>query len=114
VGDGGFQMTGMELSTAVRFGLNPVVVVLNNGGYTTERFLHEGPYNDILKWNYSRLPDVLGAGRGFVVETEHDLDAALAASAQYTDSFCLLDVRLDPLDGSPALQRLTERLGKRL
>jgi hypothetical protein len=49
-----------------------------------------------------------------VIETEHDLDEALAASAQYTDSFCLLDVQLDPLDGSPALRRLTERLGKRL
>jgi indolepyruvate decarboxylase len=114
VGDGGFQMTGMELSTAVRFGLNPVVVVLNNAGYTTERFLHEGPYNDILRWSYSRLPEVLGAGRGFVVETEHDLDEALDATAQYTDSFCLLDVHLEPLDASPALRRLTERLGKRL
>jgi indolepyruvate decarboxylase len=33
VGDGAFQMTGLELSTAVRFGLNPIVVVLNNDGY---------------------------------------------------------------------------------
>src|SRR6266852_516018 len=98
VGDGGFQMTGMELSTAVRFKLNPIVVVLDNGGYTTERFLHEGPYNDILRWSYSRLPDVLGAGRGFVVETEQELDEALAASQQHTDSYCLLDVHLDPLD----------------
>jgi indolepyruvate decarboxylase len=114
VGDGGFQMTGMELSTAVRFGLDPIVVVLNNGGYTTERFLHEGPYNDILRWRYSRLPEVLGAGRGFDVETEDDLDQALAVAEQYREGFCLLDVHLDPLDASPALRRLTERLGKRL
>src|ERR687891_235116 len=33
VGDGAFQMTGMELSTIARFKLNPIVVVLNNGGY---------------------------------------------------------------------------------
>src|SRR5262249_48176878 len=36
VGDGAFQMTGMELSTIARLGLNPIVVVLNNHGYTTE------------------------------------------------------------------------------
>src|ERR1700678_1741712 len=30
VGDGAFQMTGMELSTIARHGLNPIVVVLNN------------------------------------------------------------------------------------
>src|SRR5262249_19132526 len=57
---------------------------------------------------------VSGLGGGFAVKTEQDLDEALAAAEQHTDSFCLLDVRLDPLDGSPALRRLTERLGKRL
>ncbi len=45
---------------AVRHGYNPIVVVLNNKGYTTERFLQEGPFNDILNWNYHRLPDLLG------------------------------------------------------
>ena len=33
VGDGAFQMTGLELGTAVRYHLNPVVLVLNNAGY---------------------------------------------------------------------------------
>ena len=42
VGDGAFQMTGMEISTIARYGLNPIVVVLNNHGYTTERFLLDG------------------------------------------------------------------------
>src|SRR5207253_426767 len=37
VGDGAFQMTGMELATAARYNLNPVVIVLNNNGYGTER-----------------------------------------------------------------------------
>ena len=67
VGDGAFQMTCMELSTAVRHGFNPIVVVLNNKGYTTERFLQDGPFNDILNWNYHRLPDLLGGGWGFEV-----------------------------------------------
>ena len=46
VGDGAFQMTGTELSTIVRYGLNPIVVVLNNHGYGTERHLLEGAFND--------------------------------------------------------------------
>jgi indolepyruvate decarboxylase len=112
VGDGAFQMTGLELSTAARFGLNPIVVVLNNGCYVTERFILDGPFNDITPWNYHRLPDVLGSGRGFVVETVEHLDAALAAARAHTQGFCLLDVRLDPRDISPALRRLTERLAQ--
>ena len=114
VGDGAFQMTGMELATVARNGLNPVVVVLNNRGYGTERQMQDGPYNDVWPWNYSRLPEVLGAGRGFIVETEAELDAALAQAERWTESFCLLDVRLAPLDRSPALDRLAARMAKRL
>src|SRR5918994_4567296 len=62
VGEGAFQMTGMELSTAIRQGLNPIVIVMNNHGYTTERFLLDGPFNDIQDWAYHKVPDVLGAG----------------------------------------------------
>ncbi|MEW6306935.1 MAG: thiamine pyrophosphate-binding protein [Verrucomicrobiota bacterium] len=114
VGDGAFQMTGMELSTAVRYGLNPIVVVLNNRGYGTERHMQDGPYNDVLPWSYHRLPDLLGAGRSYIVENETQLDHALRDAACYTRGFCLLDVRLDPLDRSPALERLAKRLAQRL
>jgi TPP-dependent 2-oxoacid decarboxylase len=114
VGDGAFQMTGMELSTVARYGLNPVVVLLNNRGYGTERHMQDGPYNDVWPWQYHRLPELLGAGRGFVVETEQELDRALGEAERWTESFCLLEVRLAPLDRSPALDRLATRLAKRL
>jgi indolepyruvate decarboxylase len=114
VGDGAFQMTGMELSTIARCGLNPVIVVLNNAGYGTERLIHDGPFNDILGWRFHRLPEVLGVGRAFLVETESQLDEALDAAAKHTESYVLLDVRLDPLDKSAALGRLAERLAKRI
>ena len=114
VGDGAFQMTGMELSSIVRQRLNPVVIVLNNAGYGTERHIHDGPFNDVLMWNYHKLPEVLGAGRAFLVETEAQLDEALDAAAKHTASYCLLDVRLAPLDHSAALGRLAERLAKRI
>ena len=75
VGDGAFQMTGMELATVARYRLNPVVVVLNNRGYGTERHMQDGPYNDVWPWQYRRLPEILGAGRGLVVETEENWTA---------------------------------------
>ncbi len=114
VGDGAFQMTGMEMATIARYGLNPVVVVLNNGGYGTERHMQDGPYNDLHPLHYSRLVEVLGTGRGFLVQTEDQLDRALEEARQWTRSFCLLDVCLAPLDRSPALDRLAARLAKRL
>ncbi len=114
VGDGAFQMTGMELATVARYGLNPVVVVLNNRGYGTERHMQDGPYNDVWPWHYHRLPEILGAGRGFLVRTEQDLDQALTEAQRRSDAFCLLDVHLPPLDRSPALDRLAGRLAKNI
>jgi indolepyruvate decarboxylase len=112
VGDGAFHMTGMELSTIARHGLNPIVVVLNNRGYTTERFLLDGPFNDIHEWAFHRIPEVLGSGLGFDVRTVGELDRALEAAIANTKSFSLLNVHLDPYDRSPALERLASRLSK--
>jgi len=114
VGDGAFQMTGMELTTAIRYRLNPIVILLNNRGYGTERHIQDGPYNDVTSWNYHLLPDVLGAGRGFAVETEDQLEDALRRANTETATFSLIEVRLDSLDRSPALHRLARNLAKRL
>jgi len=114
VGDGAFQMTGMELGTAARFGLNPIVVVLNNNGYGTERPMLDGAFNDIQPWHYSRVPAVLGAGLGFDIHTEEELEDALLAARAHTGSFCLLEVHLAPDDRSQALERLTTALARRV
>jgi indolepyruvate decarboxylase len=112
VGDGAFQMTGLELATAARYGLNPIVIVLNNSGYGTERQMQDGPYNDLWPWRFHRVPDLLGAGRGFIVETEQQLDDALREARRHTKSFCLLEIRLGRSDRSPALQRLAGRMAR--
>ena len=114
VGDGAFQMTCLELSTSVRMGFNPLVIVLNNKGYTTERFLLEGPFNDILNWNYHRLPDLLGAGWGFEVHTVGELHQCVKAGLAQTDGFSLINVHLKPDDISPALRRLAEKMSKQV
>ena len=114
VGDGAFQMTGMELSTAARYELSPIIIILNNSGYGTERPMLDGCFNDVKSWEYSCLPDILKSGRGFNIKTEDQLEEALQLSRQYTKDICILDVQIDSDDKSLALERMTEALGKRV
>ena len=69
VGDGAFQMTGTELSTIAKQNLNPIVILLNNDGYRTERTMLDGPFNNIPQWNYTKIIDFLGRGKSFKVKT---------------------------------------------
>jgi len=114
VGDGAFQMTGTEISTAARYGLNPIVIVLDNQGYGTERPMLDGPFNDVHPWKVSELPKVIGAGIGYSVATEGDFIAAVRAALNDTDNLAIIHVHLAQDDFSPALLRLTSNLGKRV
>jgi indolepyruvate decarboxylase len=112
-GDGAFQMTGMELSTVVRRGFSPIVIVVNNEGYGTERMLHPGDwkYNDIHSWKYHLLPQVLGGGKGYEVFTERDFDAALKKAWDDRSGLSLIHVHVAVDDASQPLRRMAERLG---
>lgn len=116
VGDGAFQMTGLELSTAVRLGLDPIIIVLNNGGYGTERVIEnaERAYNDIVNWRYHRLPDILGKGQGYLVRTEGEFVKAVSRALENRDSYSLLEIQLDPKDCSPAMERIAKRLSGKI
>ncbi|MGD9723858.1 MAG: alpha-keto acid decarboxylase family protein [Pirellulales bacterium] len=116
VGDGAFQMTGTEMSSLVRHKMPTIVIVLNNGGYGTERFLHPGTFefNEIQPWAYHKLPEVFGGTAGYEVRTEGDFDAALTKALADTSGPSLIHVHLDRDDHSTSLERLTERLSKRV
>ncbi len=116
VGDGAFQMTGMELSTFVRQGYHPIVIVLDNEGYGTERLLHQGNYefNEIHGWNYSKLPAVLGHGTGYEVGSEGEFEDALRAAWEDRETMSIIHVHLDRNDSSKPLARLAERLSKKI
>jgi indolepyruvate decarboxylase len=114
VGDGAFQMTGMELSTVARYGMSPIVIVLDNDGYGTERPMLDGAFNDVHRWNFFRIPEVLGSGLGLKVTTESEMAAALEKAKTNTHSATLIQVMLDRHDHSAALARLTATLGKRV
>lgn len=106
VGDGAFQMSCPELGTVVKQGLNPIVFVLNNGGYVTERISVDGPFNDIPAWDYHKFVDVVG-GTGYKVTTEDELEAAVSA-ALTNKKLTVVNVVVDPKDTSESLKRATE------
>ncbi len=114
VGDGAFQMTGMELSTIARYGMAPIVIVLDNDGYGTERPMLDGAFNDVHRWNFARIPEVLGTGLGIKVATESEMAAALEQARANPHSFTLIQVMLGRHDHSAALSRLTARIAERV
>jgi indolepyruvate decarboxylase len=114
VGDGAFQMTGTELSTAVRYGQTPIVVVLNNRGYSTEREILDGPFNDVHEWRYERICDMIGGGVGTRIATQGEFERGLTAALGDSSRLHVMNVLLDPADRSAGMVRLAHRLAKRL
>lgn len=111
VGDGAFQMTGTELSSAVRLGLRPIVLVLNNEGYGTMRKIRDGRFNVISQWNYGKVCELIGGGEWSVATTRGGLDGAIRA-ALGSNQLYVIDVRLPRDDVSPQLRSMTEELGR--
>ena len=106
VGDGAFQMTGTEISTLARHGIDAIVVVFNNAGYSTERFILDGPFNDVADWQFHRVGELVGNVQGFDVVTEADFESAWQHAVTTRDRPSLLNIHLAPDDGSPAMRRL--------
>jgi indolepyruvate decarboxylase len=111
VGDGAFQMTGMELSTAAKYGMHPIVCILNNDGYGTQRHIIDGPFNDIHPWEYTRICDVLNYGRAVRTRTRGELEKALK-DATAAKEMVIIEVMLPRDDCSQPLRRMAEALGE--
>ncbi|MEW6246914.1 MAG: thiamine pyrophosphate-dependent enzyme [Nitrospirota bacterium] len=105
VGDGGFQMTGMEIATLVRYGVHAVVIVLNNRGYRSLEALGAPPtICDIPAWDYVMITEALGA-TGVRVGTRDGFRSALHAAC-HRPGVTVIEVMIDPSDHSLALDRL--------
>lgn len=99
IGDGSFQMSAQEISTMVRYGLKPIVFLFNNGGYTIEVEIHDGPYNMINNWNYAGLVDVFNTdGKQSCLarqaRTAGELNQAIDEAMAF-DGLCFIEVFLD-------------------
>jgi indolepyruvate decarboxylase len=99
-GDGAFQMTGPEIAQAQRYGLNPIVVVINNGGWQIFRpVVRRTELLDLPPWPYAELARAWG-GRGFRVQTAGALRAALVEAAR-SRCFVLIEACVAADDLSP-------------
>lgn len=114
VGDGAFQMTGHEISCFVKYNLKPVIFVVNNKGYTTQRFLKDGNYNELQNWEYHLFPQIFGSGLGLEVKTEGELEESMIKARENTESFTIINVHLDKFDKSAILGRLTSIFGEKV
>ena len=111
VGDGAFQMTGIELSTAAKYNMKPIVFVLNNDGYGTQRHILDGPFNEIQRWDYTKITDLIRHGKSWKVDTCGQLEDAIHAAIK-ADTLALIEVTIPRDDCSPSLRRMGEELGK--
>lgn len=113
VGDGAFQMTGMELITIAKYKLNPIIILFDNSIYATLRYC-EPPKtmqeHKIPTMDYAKIGEVMG-GKGITVRTVGDFKSALQLAKNVKDTFTLLDVKIDEYDISPALKTFGEKLG---
>ncbi|KAF7346218.1 Pyruvate decarboxylase [Mycena sanguinolenta] len=120
IGDGSLQLTVQELSVMLRHGLKPIIFVLNNSGYTIERFLHgkHRKYNDISNWKWTALLGVLGDEEGtlsqsYTVRNKDELSALLKdESFARAEKMQLVEVMMPKLDAPRALVQQAELSGK--
>jgi indolepyruvate decarboxylase len=114
-GDGAFQMTGPELAQAPRYGLHPIVVVVNNGGWQIFRPVVERPeLLEVPPWPYAALARAWG-GAGILARTVGEFRLALAAAARER-RFVLIESMVAADDLSPVSRKYIQasaRQGKR-
>lgn len=104
-GDGSLQLTVQELSSMLHYGCKPIIFVLNNKGYTIEKYLNvkteNQTYNQIPQWSYTKLAEAFGADAFTAkVRTNKELDEAISrAENECKSKMCIIEMMAaDPMD----------------
>ncbi|WP_306523733.1 thiamine pyrophosphate-binding protein [Rheinheimera sp.] len=105
VGDGAFQMTGLELGHCARYGFAPIVLLLNNSGWQMiKAFSPELTSTSLQGWNYSAIARGMGGG-AYQVWSLSQLETAFAYAMQDDKRFSLIEVMLPQGSSSERLQQ---------
>ena len=100
-GEGAHQLTAMEIGTMLRQNIKPIIIVLNNKGYSIERLLSDNmndKFNDVMQMNYSKFARVFeGDIWATKVETQDDFDKALRVT-QIMNKLCYIEICVEPDD----------------
>ncbi|MDM5337260.1 thiamine pyrophosphate-binding protein [Fictibacillus enclensis] len=118
-GDGSLQLTVQEISSMLENDCKPIIFVLNNNGYTIEKYLNvqvkveKQTYNEIPMWNYTKLPEVFGRDVFTAqVKTNDQLDEAISQVGKLNgEQLCLIELIVDdPMDAPAYLQKMREAM----
>ena len=114
-GEGSHQLTAMEIGNMLRRGVKPIIIVLNNNGYTIERVLSDNPnnkFNDIMQMNYSKFARVFdGDVWSTKVTTAEDFDKALKVT-QIMNKMCYIEICTDKMDMPSITRDMAEKFMK--
>ncbi|KAM0697577.1 hypothetical protein Q7P36_002431 [Cladosporium allicinum] len=113
-GEGSLHLTVQAFADFLKLGLNPIVFVLNNDGYTVERLIHgrDAKYNKLPDWDYSKLAPAFGPNFPSKyhgpIATPEALDALLGdATFAAAGQFQLVELKLGYLDAPLSLRLAT-------
>jgi len=116
IGDGSAQLTLQGLGAAIRYGLPPVIFVINNDGYTVERAIHGETqrYNDIAQWNWTQFPSAFGGNDVFTARADSPqaLKEAIEKAGAHRQ-MAWIEVVLPKMDIPELLSSVTKSLAKR-
>jgi indolepyruvate decarboxylase len=114
-GDGSHQLTATEIGVMGRYGINPIIIVLNNGLYGIEDILSQTGhiYDSLAGWDYHTLPAAMGCRDWFCtrIETVGDLESALAEARNHSGA-CYLELMIPPEESQPLSKKTINRIYK--
>ena len=117
IGDGAAQLTIQELGSMLRDGQSPVILLLNNDGYTVERAIHGANqrYNDIAAWSWTSVPQAFSRecqAECWRVKQAVQLEEVLARLS-HPQRLSLIEVVLPKADLPELLRTVTRALESR-
>ncbi|OII77277.1 pyruvate decarboxylase isozyme 1 [Cryptosporidium andersoni] len=112
IGDGSLQVTVQDISTILKNKHNPVIVIINNDGYTIERVICDHPYNDIAMWRYSKLAKLFGFKDipSFITRTEGEFEHAFTYALKHPETTCIIEVVVEKMDCNHTLKCLGKEM----
>jgi acetolactate synthase-1/2/3 large subunit len=99
VGDGGAMMSGQEIATAMQYGSDPTILVINNNCYGTIRMHQERDYpnrtlaTELKNPDFAKWAESFGA-YGAIVEKTEDFEAVFE-QAMKADRISIIEIRVD-------------------
>lgn len=114
IGEGSLQMTLQEFGLAFRENLHPLILLIENDGYTVERYIHgmDQSYNNVPAFDYDQVPQFFGASDDQAVvlnaRTENELLATMKKAQEMTDKLVLVRVHMAQKDAPEVLEKMVK------